>query len=199
MHRRLAVSISHLGLLLFVAGALVGIPIRTFAQHATAADSTVVVRAALEHQVQAMRQKHGFTKRIKFDPRPMYTKWLTHPTFRPESIIVVSAPINPRYWKPERTPDQMAVITRGLNVGIGRLEEVVECPQGPRTCRMNDADVVIVISEPGIADGVAKVRLQLNAIRDEPRQRLGMSFYEFTLARTVDGWRVTGAALMGGT
>lgn len=199
MHRRFAGSISHLGFLPFVVGALVGTPIQTFAQHATAADSTAIIRAALEHQVQAIRQKHGFTKRIKLDLRPMYTKWLTHPTFRAESIIVVGAPVNPRNWKPERTPEQMDVITRGLNVGIGRLEEVVNCPQGPRSCRMNDADVVIVISEPGIADGVAKVRLQLNAIRDDPRQRLGMGFYEFTLARTADGWRVTDAALMGGT
>lgn len=199
MRRWITVGISRLGFLPFVAGIALCIPLRTVAQEATAADSTAITRAALEHQVQAIRQKHGFAKRITFDPRPMYTRWLTHPTFRAESIIVAGAPANPRSWKPERTPEQLETITRGLDVGIGRLEEVVECPQGPRTCRMNDADMVIVISEPGIVGGVARVRLQVNAIRDDPRQRLGRGFYEFTLAHTAGGWRVTDAALMGGT
>src|SRR6185437_7588316 len=117
-------------------GLSLGVP-SARAQSAPVDDSTSIVRAALEHQVQAMRQKRGSAVRIKFDPRPMYTKWLTHPTFRAESIIVVGAPVNPRNWKPERTPDQLQAITRGLDIGIGRMEEVVACPQGPRTCRMN--------------------------------------------------------------
>jgi hypothetical protein len=199
MRRQIPAGGTHLGFLLLLAGLLLSIPTRTHAQSAPPDDTTAIVRAALEYQVQAIRQKHGSTKRITFDPRPMYTKWLTHPTFRAESIIVVGAPVNPRNWKPERTSEQLETITRGLDVGVGRLEEVVECPQGPRTCRMNDADMVIVVSEPGIVDGVAKVRLQVNAIRDDPRQRLGMGFYEFTLARTAAGWRVTDAALKGGT
>jgi hypothetical protein len=200
MRRRIAGGVSHLGLLLFAAGAIFGVPSRTVAQQATAADSTAIVRAALEYHVHTMRQKRHVAGPVRFDPRPMYTTWLAHPTFRAESIGVVTASPRPQNWKSERTPERLEAITRGLGVEIGRLEEVVvECPQGPRTCRMNGADAMIVASEPGIVDGVAKIHLQVATFRDDPRQPLGRALYELTLSCAEGGWRVTDAVLMGGT
>jgi hypothetical protein len=133
---------------------------------AVAAVAIITARDSLEHNTVGLAEGAARLQSGKLGPRPWAPEWAAGP--HPAALL-------------EALEDL-------LELEASERSEVLRCPDGPGSCDLHGATVLIAWSEPRIDGGQARIAVEITYRSEVGSRPVLVNGWEMLLERGAEGW-----------